>query len=77
MTLSPMVQSAEKGSYPEVMCATERTLTEQRALYGPTGRMEAVGPVGKGTLKPHAYDKPVMTRLWEVTEKATEFSWEI
>ena len=47
MSLSPMVQSAEKGSWPEVMCATENDL-EQRALYGPTGRMEWVGPVGKG-----------------------------
>ncbi len=77
MTKTPMVQTAEQGSYPEVMCATEETLTEQRALYGPTGRMEAVGPVGRGTLNPHAHDKPVMTRLWEVTEKSTGFSWKL
>lgn len=77
MTKTPMVQTAEAGSYPEVMCATEKTLTEQRALYGPTGRLEAVGPVGKGTLNPHAYDKPVMIGLWDVTEKATRFSWNI
>lgn len=74
MTKSPMVQTAEKGAYPEVMCATEHGL-EQRALYGPTGRMEFVGPVGKGTLHPHAYDKPVMSKLWDVSEKATGFSW--
>jgi len=74
MTKTPMVQSAEKGSYPEVMCATEDGL-EQRALYGPTGRMEFVGPVGKGTLNPHAYDKAVMGRLWDVSEKATGFTW--
>ncbi|MEO1422563.1 MAG: SDR family NAD(P)-dependent oxidoreductase, partial [Pseudomonadota bacterium] len=74
MSLSPMVQSAERGSWPEVMCATENRL-EQRALYGPTGRMEFVGPVGSGTLHPHAYDKAVMTRLWEVSEKATGFTW--
>ena len=77
MTKTPMVQTAEQGSYPEVMCATEETLTEQRALYGPTGRLEAVGPVGKGTLNPHAYDKHVMTRLWEVTEQETGFEWGI
>nr|WP_321250456.1 SDR family oxidoreductase [uncultured Ruegeria sp.] len=77
MTMTPMVQTAEQGSYPEIMCATEKNLTEQRALYGPTGRFEAVGPVGKGTLNPHAYDKPVMTRLWEVTEQETSFKWEI
>lgn len=77
MTKTPMVQTAEQGSYPEVMCATEETLTEQRAVYGPTGRMEAVGPVGKGTLNPHAYDKDVMVKLWNESEKATGFSWEI
>jgi NAD(P)-dependent dehydrogenase (short-subunit alcohol dehydrogenase family) len=76
MTKSPMVQTAEKGAYPEVMCATEHGL-KQRALYGPTGRMEFVGPVGKGTLHPHAYDKPVMTRLWDVSQKATGFSWAV
>ncbi len=77
MTKTPMVQTAEQGSYPEVMCATEEALTEQRALYGPTGRMEAVGAVGKGTLNAHAYDKAVMSRLWEVSEKAVGFTWKL
>ncbi len=76
MSLSPMVQSAEKGSWPEVMCATEDGL-EQRALYGPTGRAEFVGPVGKGTLHPHAYDKPVMERLWALSEEKTSLSWSL
>ncbi|MBU2983147.1 SDR family oxidoreductase [Lentibacter algarum] len=75
MALTPMVQSAERGAYPEVMCATEDGL-EQRALYGPTGRMEFVGPVGKGTLNPHAYDKAVMEKLWTVSEEATGFNWD-
>ncbi len=74
MTKSPMVQSAEKGAYPEVMCATEDGL-EQRAFYGPTGRMEMVGPVGKGTLEPYAVEKHVMAKLWDVSEQATGFSW--
>ncbi|WP_428927502.1 SDR family oxidoreductase [Marinibacterium sp. SX1] len=76
MTLTPMVQSAEKGAYPEVMCATEDGL-QQRALYGPTGRMEFVGPVGRGTLNPHAYDKAVMTQLWNVSETVTGFTWSL
>ena len=76
MSLSPMVQSAEKGSWPEVMCATEQGL-EQRALYGPTGRAEFVGPVGRGTLHSHAHDKAVMERLWDVSEKETGFEWSI
>lgn len=74
MSLSPMVQSAEKGAYPEVMCATEDGL-EQRALYGPTGRNEWVGPVGRGTLEPFAYDKSVMERLWNLSEQATGLKW--
>ncbi|KIN75855.1 SDR family oxidoreductase [Sulfitobacter mediterraneus] len=77
MTKTPMVQTAEQGSYPEVICATEESLTEQRALYGPTGRMEAVGPVGKGTLNAHAHDKAVMTRLWDESEKAVGFEWKL
>lgn len=77
MTKTPMVQTAEQGSYPEVMCATETALNEQRALYGPTGRMEAVGPVGKGTLNAHAHDKAVMSRLWDVSEKAVGFEWKL
>lgn len=74
MTKLPITQSAERGSWPEVMCATEDGL-EQRALYGPTGRMEFVGPVGRGTLHPHAYDKAVMERLWDVSEQAVGFQW--
>ncbi|WP_420337855.1 SDR family oxidoreductase [Roseibium sp.] len=77
MTKTPMVQTAEQGSYPEVMCATEEALTEQRALYGPTGRMEVVGPVGKGTLNVHAHEKAVMSRLWDVSERAVGFEWKL
>lgn len=77
MTKTPMVQTAEQGAFPEVMCATETTLSKQRALYGPTGRMEAVGPVGRGTLNSHAHDKAVMSKLWDVSEEATGFRWSI
>lgn len=74
MSKTPMVQTAEKGAYPEIMCATEDGL-DQRALYGPTGLMQTGGPVGKGMLNPHAYDKAVMEKLWKVSEDATGFSW--
>ena len=76
MTKTPMVQTAEQGAYPEVMCATAEGL-EQRALHGPTGRAEVVGPVGQGSLEPHAYDKPVMDRLWDVSQKAVGFEWSL
>ena len=76
MAKTPFVQTAREGAYPEVMCATEKGL-EQRALYGPTGRLESVGPVGRGTLNAHAYDKQVMSRLWQVSEEAVGFEWQI
>ncbi|KIC46734.1 oxidoreductase [Ruegeria sp. ANG-S4] len=75
MSVLPIVQSAEKGSWPEVMCATAAGL-DQRALYGPTGFLEFVGPVGRGTLHAHACDKAVMTRLWKVSENATGLTWQ-
>ena len=76
MTKSPMVQTAEKGAYPEVMCATEEGL-EQRAFYGPTGRMEFVGPVGEGTLEPYAHDKATMVKLWDRSEEETGYKWDL
>lgn len=71
---SPMVQSAEKGAYPEVMCATEDDL-DQKAYYGPSGRMNWIGPVGECELEPHAKDKPVAIKLWTLSEKKTGCKW--
>ncbi len=48
---------------------------EPRALYGPTGRMQWVGPVGQGTLEPHAHDTAVMKKLWSRSEQETGFVW--
>ena len=76
MTLSPMVQSAEKGAYPEVMCATEEDL-DQAGYYGPTGRSQWVGPVGECELEPHAKDFDITTRLWPVSEAATSETWTV
>ena len=74
MTKTPLVQTAEKGAYPSLMCATQDGL-EERALYGPTGFIEFIGPVGKGTLNAHAYDKPVMEKLWAISEQETGMKW--
>ena len=76
MKLSPLTQSAEKGAYPELMCATEEDL-DQKEFYGPTGRSNWVGPVGAHQLEPHAKDKAVAKKLWEVSEKATGFEWNL
>lgn len=76
MTLSPMVQSAEKGSYPEVMCATEPDL-DQKGFYGPTGLGYFKGPVGECKLEPHALDKAVAEKLWNLSEKETNCKWNL
>ena len=76
MKLSPLTQPAENGAYPQLMCATEENL-DQKDFYGPTGRNNWVGPVGAHHIEPHAKDKTVAERLWEVSEKATGLKWDI
>lgn len=76
MKLTPMVQSAEKGAYPQLMCATEPNL-DQNGFYGPTGRNYWTGPVGECTLEPHAKDKAVAEKLWIVSEKSTNLKWNL
>ncbi|PXX30634.1 SDR family oxidoreductase [Arenibacter sp. ARW7G5Y1] len=76
MKLSPLTQSAEKGAYPQLMCATEPNL-DQSGFYGPTGRSNWVGPVGAHKIEPHAKDKVIATRLWELSEKETGVKWNI
>ncbi len=70
MSSLPIVQSAEKGAYPEVMCATEDGL-DQKAYYGPTGRMYWTGPVGECKLEPFVQDKTIMEKLWTISENQT------
>lgn len=76
MKWTPLVQSAEKGAYPQLMCATESEL-DQSGFYGPTKRMNTGGPVGAHKLEPHAKDKAVAKQLWEVSETATGLKWKI
>jgi len=76
MKLSPLVQSAEKGAYPELMCATEPDL-DQAGFYGPTGRNYWTGPVGECKLELHAKDKAVAERLWDVSEEAVGHKFQV
>tara|TARA_R110002049_G_scaffold309014_2_gene515823 strand:- start:2732 stop:3682 length:951 start_codon:yes stop_codon:yes gene_type:complete len=76
MKLTPMVQSAERGAYPQLMCAIEPDL-DQEGFYGPTGKNYWTGPVGECKLEPHAKDKPVMEKLWNLTEKAVGIKWDL
>lgn len=74
--MMPLTQSAEKGAYPQLMCATEPNL-DQSGFYGPTGRSNWVGPVGAHKIEPHAKDKAIAKRLWELSEKETGVKWNI
>ncbi|MBB4077985.1 NAD(P)-dependent dehydrogenase (short-subunit alcohol dehydrogenase family) [Lewinella aquimaris] len=76
MRRSPLVQSAERGAYPEVMCATEPDL-DPLAYYGPTGMMNMSGPVGRVTPESHAQDWKVAAKLWDVSEQATKCKWNL
>lgn len=71
-----MAQTAEKGAYPEVMCATENSL-EQRAYYGPTGIMNFGGPVGECKLESFVLDKDALTKLWTLSENEASLSWSL
>ncbi|MDQ8190108.1 SDR family oxidoreductase [Roseibacillus persicicus] len=73
--LSPIIaQSAEKGSWPEVLCATEQAV-EPESYYGPTKRAQMVGPVDKCPLDPLALDREAASRLWNISEEKTSLSW--
>ena len=69
-----LAQTAEKGAYPEVMCATEENLKE-RAYYGPAGLINFGGPVGEGKLESFVVQKDALTRLWALSEKETAIDW--
>lgn len=71
--LSVFAQSAEKGSWPEVMCATEEGL-EAEKYYGPT-RFEMVGPIGECPLEDFALDQEMATKLWALSEEKTSLPW--
>ncbi len=76
MSKTPLVQSAERGAYPEVMCATEEGLN-QKAYFGPTKRMQTGGPVGECKLEPHAQDMAVAAKLWSLSEKQTDIKFQL
>jgi NAD(P)-dependent dehydrogenase (short-subunit alcohol dehydrogenase family) len=71
-----IAQSAEKGSWPEVMCATEEGLGTGK-LYGPTRRAETVGPVGECPLDECALDREMAAELWTLSEEKTSLRWSL
>ncbi|MEX0323106.1 MAG: SDR family oxidoreductase [Puniceicoccaceae bacterium] len=71
-----IAQSAEKGSWPEVMCAAESGLKSEK-LYGPTRRSQMVGPIGECPLDEVALDKEMAAELWNISEQKTSMSWSL
>ena len=69
-----VAQSAEKGSWPEVMCAAEEEV-ESGKLYGPTKRADTVGPVGENLIDECVLDQDMATKLWTVSEEKTSLRW--
>ncbi len=69
-----IAQSAEKGSWPEVMCATEEGLKPE-TLYGPTKRLEMVGAIGECPLEDHALDRDMAAKLWTMSGQMTGLIW--
>lgn len=73
---APFAQSAERGAWPEVLCATEENLKEA-AYYGPTKRNEMAGPVGECVLEESVLDEDQASKLWEYSEKETGAQWSL
>ena len=76
MKKTSMVQTAEQGAYPELMCAIEPNLDEN-GFYGPTGKRNWTGAVGAHHIEPHAKDSTIAKRLWELSEVETGVKWNI
>ncbi|GAD79014.1 SDR family oxidoreductase [Vibrio ezurae] len=70
MAMTPIVQSAEKGAYPELMCATQDNLSE-RAYHGPTGFNHWVGAVDQREIESFVQDKASAEKLWTLSEQQT------
>jgi len=68
-------QSAEKGSWPLVLCAAEEGLGP-RKYYGPT-KNEMTGPIGECPLEDFIFERETADRLWTVSEEKTGFSWTV
>lgn len=62
-----LAQTAEEGAYPLVLAAADPT-AKPGGYYGPTGLMQARGPVGESFVAPRARDTDTALRLWDATE---------
>ncbi len=74
VTNALLAQSATKGAIPTVLSAAGEE-ARPGAYYGPTGFMEARGPVGDARIAPHARRAKDARTLWERSEELVDFSW--
>lgn len=72
--MEPFFQSADRGAWPELLCATEAEVKFE-TLYGPTKKADTGGPVGECELHECALDKDAATKLWAVSEEMTGLTW--
>lgn len=73
---APFAQSAERGAWPEILCATEENL-KPFAYYGPTKRNEMGGPVGECVLEESVLDAGEARQLWTLSEEKTGTTWSL
>ncbi len=67
-------QPAHYGARPTVLAAAG-VEAKRGAYYGPTRRMELLGPVSDARVASHALDEPIQKRLWEESEKLLGISF--
>jgi len=76
VTNAALAQPAAKGAWPTALAAADPD-AEGGCYYGPTGMMEARGPVGTAKFHPKAGNEESGRRLWEESEKLLGFSFPI
>ena len=74
--VKPFFQSAERGAWPTVLCATEAEVADEM-LYGPTEKANTAGPVRGYRPAEHALSREVGSRLWVVSEQRTGLTWSV
>lgn len=76
VTNKVMAQPASAGAVPEVLAAAGRE-AQNGAYYGPTRFGDTRGPVGESTVSAAAKNTGDGTKLWELSERLLDITWEI
>lgn len=63
-----MAQPAAKGAWPTLLAAAD-TDAQSGGYYGPTGFLDAAGPVGEASITPQGCDMDHAARLWTLSEE--------